>query len=153
MRAWWLILLWVGLGGCGGAGAGVPATLAEADTEVPVASTTNGDSDDPALGDTQDSDPRVFDTDPSVEPVEAPSGYAAFCERYLVCGGVFYDTAEACVEATLDYYGDCPEVRASLDAYGTCMLDVPCNTYDPDAYDPLDTPCAGAWRRVLADAC
>ena len=51
-------------------------------------------------------------------------------------------------EATLDYYGDCPAVRQVLDVYGTCMLSVPCDTYDPDAYDPAETPCADSAKRA-----
>ena len=54
--------------------------------------------------------------------------------------------------ATFDYFGDCPAVRRVLDVYGTCMLGVPCDTYDPDAYDP-PTPHAQTPGSLLDTDC
>lgn len=76
------------------------------------------------------------------------SGLERFCEAYKTCGGTYYATAQDCVDATLSYWGSCPSRRTALDAFGECMADVPCDSYNPDTYDPGNTDCAAEWEDI-----
>lgn len=85
---------------------------------------------------------------PGVFPGE--SGMDAFCRRYKECGGTYYDDAQACLDATYDYWGDCPSRKTALDAFGACMSEMACADWSPDAYNPASTPCAAEWDEVGA---
>jgi hypothetical protein len=75
------------------------------------------------------------------------SGLNGFCDHYKDCGGTWYTTAQDCIDASLDYWGDCR--RPQLDAFGDCMCTVSCADWgDPDVYNPNDTPCADEWSAV-----
>jgi hypothetical protein len=101
---------------------------------------TGGSSTDAAT-----SEPAPTDG-PGVLPGE--TGLDASCRRYVECGGTYYADAQACVDASLGYWGECPSRREALDAFGACMSELACDTYDPDAYNPGDTPCADQWAAL-----
>ncbi len=80
------------------------------------------------------------------------TGLEGNCDRYVECGGTYYESAQACIDATLDYWGDC--YRPELDAFGDCMRALSCDEWgDPDGYIPSQTPCADQWEDVLAADC
>ena len=78
----------------------------------------------------------------------APSGLEAFCSHYVDCGGTYYEDEEACINASLDYWGDCPSRREALDAFGECMTGIPCDEWNPDTYNPASTDCAEEWQAL-----
>jgi len=78
------------------------------------------------------------------------SGLEAFCDHYVECGGTYYEDAAACVDASLNYWGACPSRRAALDAFGACMVDIPCRDWSPGSYNPASTPCAEQWQELGA---
>lgn len=80
---------------------------------------------------------------PGVLPGE--TGLDAFCRRYVECGGTYYADQQACIDASLDYWGSCPSRRTALDAFGACMSEMECADWSPDAYNPGSTPCAQQW--------
>jgi hypothetical protein len=80
------------------------------------------------------------------------TGLEGFCERYFVCGGTTYDDVQDCIDESLGFWGSCPEMIAALDAFGDCMLAVPCRDYDPDAYYPPDF-CPDEWQAVNDASC
>lgn len=82
-------------------------------------------------------------TGPGVLPGE--TGLDSFCRRYVECGGTYYEDEQACIDASLDYWGSCPTRQAALDAFGGCMSEIECRDWSPDAYNPSSTPCAGQW--------
>lgn len=100
--------------------------------------------------DTETIDTNTVDTETDDD---AHVTYEDWCDRWKECGGTIYETAEDCVEATYDYFGTCPDMQAALDAYAQCMIDVSCDTFDPDTYNPADTPCAHEWDIILATSC
>jgi hypothetical protein len=81
----------------------------------------------------------------------AASGLEAFCAHYLECGGTYYASAQACVDASLAYWTACR--RPELDAFGECMKDLDCATWNPDAYNPASTPCASEYQDLAAATC
>lgn len=82
----------------------------------------------------------------------ARKGLEGFCDHYKACGGGFYKDAEACVQATINYWKECR--RPELNAFGDCMLaKVPCAGWNPDAYNPASTPCASEWAEVRGKSC
>jgi hypothetical protein len=85
---------------------------------------------------------------PGVLPGE--TGLEAFCRRYVECGGTYYDGEQACIDASYDYWGDCPSRAAALDEFGACMSEIECTDWSPDAYNPASTPCAEQWQGVSA---
>lgn len=109
------------------------------------ATTTTTTSDDTSS--TATSEPAPTDG-PGVLPGE--DGMDAFCRRYKECGGTYYDDQQACLDATYDYWGDCPSRKAALDAFGACMSELDCGEWNPDAYNPGSTPCAAEWDQVGA---
>ena len=113
------------------------------------------DGDSPASpGDTTQEDTGVSqDTGDSMDVPAGPTGLEGYCERYKECGGTYYATAEDCVDATLSYWGDCPEMRTALDAFGDCMMDISCDDYNPDSYNPASTDCADEWSDVYDADC
>ncbi len=122
-------------------------SLTACDTSSKDADTSAAEAD--ADTDT-DTDPSgYFDTDADV----GATGLEGYCERYKECGGTYYATAEDCVEASLSYWGDCPEMQAALDAFGDCMMAVPCEDYNPDSYNPANTECAEEWDGVYDADC
>lgn len=89
---------------------------------------------------------------PGVLPGE--TGLDAFCRRYVECGGTYYADAQACIDESLGYWGECPSRRAALDAFGACMSEIECTDWNPDAYNPGSTPCAQEWSDLGAsDPC
>ena len=98
-------------------------------------------------------DTGLVDTSEPGNGAEAGAQLDAWCVRWKECGGTVYETAEDCVQATLDYWGDCAQMLDALDSYAECMIDVPCMDYDPDTLDPSQTACAGAWSGVLGASC
>lgn len=83
----------------------------------------------------------------------SPAGVEAYCMRYFECGGAYYEDVDSCVAATTDFWGMCPARRTVLDAFADCMVTMPCEDYDPDAYDPAATPCGEQWQDVLNSSC
>lgn len=79
--------------------------------------------------------------------------YADWCDRWKECGGTYYETAEDCVDATYAYFGECAEMLDALDAYAVCMVDISCDDFDPDTYDPADTDCWREWDEILSIDC
>lgn len=97
------------------------------------------------------------DVSPAVEPDAAPEvappqpGDATLsnCEHSKdICGASYYDTAQDCYDAGVDYWGTCSETLAALDAFSECMEAVPCEDYDPDSYNPANTPCSELWSAL-----
>ncbi len=123
-----------------------PTTGDEASTDT--ASTGAASSDATTTGTTGE----VPTSGPGVLPGE--DGMDAFCRRYVECGGTYYRGEQACLDATYDYWGECPSRKAALDAFGACMSDLDCGEWSPDSYNPNDTPCANEWDEVGAsEAC
>ena len=77
----------------------------------------------------------------------------AWCERWIECGGTWYETPRDCVDATYAYWGQCDAVTAALDEFAVCMLEVPCSEFDADTFDPAESSCSGVWEGVVASAC
>ena len=80
-------------------------------------------------------------------------GLLGFCEHYKECGGAYYRSVQACIDASVNYWGSCR--RPQLDAFGTCMLEVSCDDWgNPDSYNPAGGPCAAEWAAIgQAPAC
>lgn len=121
---------------------GSDAEPAQADADTPdvaAAEVTPGDTVADASGVTDGTEPGGGDL-------------LTYCAWYKTCGGIFYDTAEDCAAASIDYWGECR--RPWLDAFGACMLAVSCEDWgDPDLYNPADTPCAAAYRDIEEAPC
>lgn len=114
---------------------GDPTTGAEGSTGLPE--TTGGD---------ESSTGEVPTTGPGVLPGE--SGLDSFCRRYFECGGTYYGDQQECMDASTNYWGECAEVTEALDAFGGCMSELACDEYDPDTYNPANTPCSDQWGEV-----
>lgn len=81
---------------------------------------------------------------------QGAQGLQGYCEYYKECGGSSYEDADACVQDSLDYWGDCRQPE--LDAFGNCMMGITCDEWgNPDAYNPNNTDCADEWD-ALRDA-
>lgn len=116
------------------------ATTGDATTAAPTTTpTTTGSSGDATTMSEPPEGPGVF-------PGE--SGLEAFCRRYVECGGTYYEDAQGCIDASYDYWGDCPSRKAALDVFGACMAEVACDDWNPDAYNPANTSCAAEWEGV-----
>ncbi len=76
------------------------------------------------------------------------SGLEAFCSHYVDCGGTYYEDEADCVDASLSYWGECPSRREALDVFGECMAEIPCDEWNPDAYNPNNTVCAEQWQAL-----
>jgi len=76
------------------------------------------------------------------------SGLEAYCDHYVDCGGTYYEDSQACVDASLNYWGACPSRRDALDAFGDCMLGIACGDWNPASYNPASTECAGEWQAL-----
>ena len=76
------------------------------------------------------------------------SGLEAFCSHYVDCGGTYYEDEADCVDASLSYWGECPSRREAQDVFGECMAEIPCDEWNPDAYNPNNTVCAEQWQAL-----
>jgi hypothetical protein len=135
MRAWWCMVLAIGCG-------------------TPPATHQGGR--DPGNG--QSTDTGLVAGSDTAEPgdsLSTESGTKLFtwCERWIECGGTWYETPQDCVDATYAYWGECEAVVSALDDFAECMVDVPCSAFDADTFDPAESPCAGLWPAVVASAC
>lgn len=135
-------------------------TTAATDTAAGTTSPTSGDPTTGAAATTTTSDATTGSATTEPAPTDGPGvlpgedGMDAFCRRYKECGGTYYGDQQACLDATYDYWGDCPTRKAALDAFGACMSEIPCDEWNPDAYNPGSTPCAAEWDEVGAsDPC
>lgn len=104
------------------------------------AETTSGTSDG------ESSTGEVPTSGPGVLPGEG--GLEAFCRRFFECGGSYYSDEQDCIDASVDYWGECAEVTEALDGFGACMSEIACDDYNPDAYNPASTPCSEQWSDV-----
>ena len=109
-------------------------------TQATSTETTDAESSESGIDESTGSGPT---SGPGVLPGE--TGLDAFCRRYFECGGTYYADEQACIDASLDYWGECAARRDALDAFGACMSEIECTDYDPDAYNPASTPCAQEW--------
>ena len=112
-------------------------------TSDSTGSSSTGDATTGTSGTTADDSTTAGDTT-GVEP----SGLEAFCDHYVDCGGTYYEDQQACIDASLNYWGSCPSRRAALDAFGECMLGIPCDEWSPDTYNPASTDCAEEWKAL-----
>lgn len=83
---------------------------------------------------------------PGVLPGEG--GLEAFCRRFFECGGSYYSDEQDCIDASVNYWGECAEVTEALDGFGACMSEIECGDYNPDSYNPASTPCSEQWSDV-----
>ncbi|MFP4600566.1 MAG: hypothetical protein ACLFVJ_20090 [Persicimonas sp.] len=79
------------------------------------------------------------------------TGLEGFCDHYVDCGGTYYEDADACIDASIDHWGECR--RAELDAFGDCMMQVDCDDWNPDTYNPANTECSEEWSAVSEASC
>jgi|GEM_PF-1931325 len=94
--------------------------------------------------------------EPEAEPEPQPGDASlAYCAHAIeACGASYYDTAQDCYDAAVAYWGSCESRLNALDAFNTCMLDVPCDDYNPDSYNPSSTPCADEYAALgSSDGC
>ena len=122
---------------------GSPTTATTATTGTP----TTGDGESTASDAGETTAPAPTDG-PGVLPGE--TGIDSFCRRYVECGGTYYADAQACLDESFGYWGECPTRRAALDAFGGCMAGLDCSEWNPDAYNPGSTPCAQQWSDLNA---
>src|SRR5690606_9569898 len=135
-------------------------TAATATGDVGTTSPTSGEPSTGASTTTSAGDDTTGSATTEPAPTDGPGvlpgedGMDAFCRRYKECGGTYYADQQACLDATYDYWGDCPSRKAALDAFGACMSEIDCADWNPDAYNPGSTPCAAEWDEVGAsDPC
>lgn len=134
-------------GGSTGGATGGGSEGSSDSTAAPTSSATSGASTggEATGGGSTGGTTAVGPTDgPGVLPGE--TGLDAFCRRYVECGGTFYADQQACIDASLDYWGSCPSRRMALDVFGACMSEMECTDWSPDAYNPGSTPCAQQWQ-------
>lgn len=130
------------------------ATSADATSAGPSTSAASeASADGTSAGETSDDTTAPAPTDgPGLLPGE--TGLDAFCRRYVECGGTYYDGAQACIDESLGYWGECKSRRDALDAFGECMSNLDCSEWNPDAYNPGSTPCSQQWSDLGAsEAC
>ena len=135
---------------------GTAAGTTGSSTDIPTTDvpTTGGSTDATATATTEASAGESTGPAPTDGPGVLPgeTGLEAFCRRYGECGGTYYADEQACLDASLDYWGSCPSRRTALDNFGACMSELDCNDWSPDAYQPASTPCAAQWEQVGASA-
>ncbi|MBV1858530.1 MAG: hypothetical protein KUG77_08970 [Nannocystaceae bacterium] len=98
--------------------------------------TTSGEGEESSTGEVPTSGPGVL-------PGE--DGMQAQCRRALECGSTYYRDEQDCIDAGVDYWGECAEATAALNNFGACMSEMDCADYNPDAYNPANTPCSEFW--------
>ncbi len=76
------------------------------------------------------------------------TGVEGYCDRYKVCGGSYYATAQSCIDAAVGYWGACR--KTELDAFGDCMRAQDCSIAGSDGYIPSQTPCASQYSTLQA---
>lgn len=79
------------------------------------------------------------------------TGLEGFCDHYVDCGGTYYSDADACIDASINYWGECR--RDELDTFGDCMMNVDCDDWNPDTYNPANTDCSEEWSAVRQASC
>lgn len=127
-----------------------PQTSTTADAETGVDPTTSAGP--TGTGGEESGTTEVPTSGPGVLPGE--SGQEAMCRRAIECGSTYYPDADACIDAGSNYWGTCASRQTALDNFGACMSDIPCDEYNPDAYNPASTPCADLWGDLQqSDAC
>lgn len=84
-------------------------------------------------------------------PPPTATGLQGFCQHYFECGGTSYASVQACVTDAVNYWNACR--RPELDAFGTCMMQVSCQDWNPAAYDPYATPCGTLWGTMVNKSC
>ena len=132
-----------------GASTGETSTGDTSSTETASSDGSTGDA--PTTAGESSTGPAPTDG-PGVLPGE--TGLDAFCRRYVECGGTYYQDAQACIDQSLGYWGECASRRAALDDFGACMSALACSEWSPDAYNPASTPCARQWQDLGAsEAC
>lgn len=78
-------------------------------------------------------------------------GLEGFCDHYKDCGGTYYSDAQDCIDASINYWGECR--RPELDDFGNCMMNVDCDDWNPDTYNPAGTVCSEQWSDVTGADC
>lgn len=134
--------------GAGSSSGGGEGSSGAGSTAAPTSGATDGGSDGGSSGGGGGSSGGTTAAGPTDGPGVLPgeTGLDAFCRRYVECGGTFYADQQACIDASLDYWGACPSRRTALDAFGACMSEMACADWSPDAYNPGSTPCAQQWQ-------
>lgn len=134
---------------------GTDGTATTAATDTGVDETTGPTTGEPTAGTTAAETTAAETTSTSEPPptdgpgvLPGEDGMQAFCRRYKECGGTYYGDQQECLDATYDYWGDCPSRKAALDEFGACMSELDCGEWSPDAYNPNSTPCAEQWGGV-----
>lgn len=107
--------------------------------EVPTTSGTGTSDGESSTGEVPTSGPGVL-------PGEG--GLEAFCRRFFECGGGYYSDEQDCIDASVNYWGECAEVTEALDGFGACMSEIACDDYNPDTYNPASTVCSEQWSDV-----
>lgn len=126
---------------------GEPPTTTGDDPTTGEVPTTGGEgSTGEATTGGESSTGEVPTTGPGVLPGE--TGLDSFCRRYFECGGTYYSDQQECMDASTDYWGECAEVTEALDNFGGCMAELACDEYNPDTYNPANTPCSDSWSEV-----
>ncbi len=125
---------------------GSSSTTAPGSTDDTGESSTSGDAPTSDTGEVEGSTGEVPTSGPGVLPGEG--GLEAFCRRFFECGGAYYSDEQACIDASVNYWGECAEVTQALDGFGACMSEIECEDYSPDAYNPASTPCSEQWSDV-----
>lgn len=127
-----------------------PETSTTADGETGLDPTTSAEG--TGTGGEESGTTEVPTSGPGVLPGE--SGQEAMCRRAIECGSTYFPDADACIDAGSDYWGTCASRQTALDAFGACMSEIPCDEYNPDAYNPNSTPCAELWGDLQqSEAC
>ncbi|MDP2312207.1 MAG: hypothetical protein Q8P41_04825 [Pseudomonadota bacterium] len=111
-------------------------------------------TDDTAGEDTEDTE-DTEDPGPTTGPgvLGDETGLEAMCRRYVECGGSYYADAEACIQASYDYWGECTSAKDALNALGECVANVECGEYNPDSYTPSSVGCGDEWSDLGAADC
>lgn len=125
---------------CGGETGDDPTPGADAGTVV------DADAGTSSSGDAGSGSGDAGPSGPTVRP-----GLEGFCDHFKECGGTYYGTAQACVDASIGYWGECR--RTQLDAFGECMKTIACSDWNPDSYNPASTDCSEEWSEVRSASC
>ena len=72
--------------------------------------------------------------------------FDGMCDHYKECGGTYYSTAQDCIDASINYWGECEQ--GTLDTFGDCMKTIDCADWNPDTYNPANTDCSEEWSHV-----
>jgi hypothetical protein len=166
MRKWWiglLIVALVGVFGCSDDG-GSSSNNQPIDVNVGDSGSAGDDTGSPEVGpaDSGSADVSTPDVASNNNAPDASGdgggsssgrdGLEGFCDHYVDCGGTYYADADACISASIDYWGECR--RDELDAFGDCMMELSCDEWgNPDTYNPASTDCSDEWSEVRSASC